>query len=210
MRPLFVTGIGTHIGKTVVAAILTEALGADYWKPIQAGELLHTDTMKVAGFISHPQSTIHPETYRLSLPMSPHIAAEQDGITIDLDQFLLPVTHNRLIIEGAGGLLVPLNKDALVIDLIKKLDAEVILVSRHYLGSINHTLLSALALRHYHIPVRGIIFNGSPAAGTEAIILAHTGYPLLGRVNEETIIDKAMILRYAASFSNLYNNGATR
>ena len=139
---LFVTGIGTEVGKTVIAAILTEALEADYWKPVQAGDLDYSDTHKVRDLVSNDKSVFHPETHALHHPMSPHAAAERDGVEISLDDFQLPQTENNLIVEGAGGLMVPLNSKDCIIDLIEKLDIEVVLVSRTYLGSINHTLLS--------------------------------------------------------------------
>jgi dethiobiotin synthetase len=203
---IFVTGIDTNAGKTLVSAILVEALKADYWKPIQAGEADNTDTMKVAALVSNKVSVLHPEAYKLQEPMSPHIAAEKEGITIDIDSIKLPQTNNHLIIEGAGGLLVPISGTALIIDLIMKLDVEVVLVSRNYLGSINHTLLSAMALKANNIKVKGIIFNGNPVDGTEAMILSHTGYKLLGRIRDEEAIDKTTILRYAEQFSNSLQN----
>ncbi len=197
MKKIFVTAIDTNAGKTVVSAILTEALKADYWKPVQAGELHDTDTMKARALVSNSTSVFHEETYRLKTPMSPHAAAARDGVTIDLDSIKLPTTDNTLIIEGAGGLMVPLNENEFVIDLIKKLDAEVVLISRHYLGSINHTLLSAATLKQYGVKVRGIIFNGDEIEGTEEIILKHTGYKHIGTIGEEEVIDKEMVSRYA-------------
>lgn len=201
MNKIFVAGIDTNVGKTIVAAILTEALKADYWKPVQAGDLHNTDTMRVKSLISNTVSVFHPESYRLDIPASPHVAAARKGIEIELDKFIIPQTNNTLIIEGAGGLMSPLNNNAFNIDLIQKLDASVILVSRNYLGSINHTLLSALALRQYNIKVKGIIFNGEEMEGTESIILHHTGYKLLGRIEEEETIDKNMVSRYAATIN---------
>ena len=197
MEKIFVTAIDTNAGKTIVAAILTEALKADYWKPVQAGELHDTDTMKARALVSNEVSAFHPETYRLKTPMSPHAAAARDGITIDLDAIKLPETDNTLIIEGAGGLMVPLNDNEFVVDLIKKLDAEVVLISRHYLGSINHTLLSAAILKQHGIKVKGIIFNGDEIEGTEEIILKHTGYKHLGTIVEEEVVDREMVSRYA-------------
>lgn len=197
MQKIFVTGIDTNAGKTLISAILAEALKADYWKPVQAGDLHDTDTMKVRALVSNEQSVFHPEGYRLTIPMSPHVAAARDGVTITLDNIKLPETDNTLIIEGAGGLMVPLNDTEFVVDLIKKLDAEVILVSRHYLGSINHTLASALVLKQYEIRVRGIVFNGDEIDGTEDIILKHTGYKHLGTIAEEDVIDKVMVGHYA-------------
>ena len=201
MKRYFVAGIDTNVGKTVVCAILTEALKADYWKPIQAGELDHTDTHKVQALVSNARSKFHREAYRLKTPMSPHAAAKRDAITINLNRIVAPATLNDLIIEGAGGLLVPINDSEMILDVVKKLDAELILVSRHYLGSINHTLLSALALKEYGIKVKGIIFNGDEIEGTESIILQHTGYRLLGRIEEEEVVNKEMISMYALQFA---------
>src|SRR4051812_24407900 len=130
----FVTGIGTGIGKTLVSAVLTEKLKADYWKPIQSGDLENSDTLKVKALVSNSITIFHPETYCLTQPFSPHKSANLDGIEIDPARFVIPPTNNTLIIEGAGGLMVPLNDNFLIIDLIKKLNAEVILVSQNYLG----------------------------------------------------------------------------
>ena len=152
---LFVTGIGTDVGKTVISAVLTEKLGADYWKPVQAGDLDNSDTIKVKELVSNSQSVFHDESFRLNHPMSPHAAAQREGVEINLDDFKIPETANNLVIEGAGGLMVPLNDRDCLIDLIETLGAEVVLVSRNYLGSINHTLLSIEALKSRGIPVRG-------------------------------------------------------
>lgn len=197
----FITGIGTNIGKTIVSAILTEGLEADYWKPIQAGDLDHSDSLKVQSFISNSTTKIHPEAYRLNQPMSPHAAAKLDNINIDLEKIVLPKTTNNLIIEGAGGLMVPLNKKELVIDLIKKLDAEVILVSQNYLGSINHTLLSLEILKSKNLKVLGIIFNGKPNLETENYILNYSGVKYLGRIDEHQQITREVVLSYKNKFS---------
>jgi dethiobiotin synthetase len=172
MQPLFITGIGTGIGKTLVAAIITEALGAAYWKPVQAGFDEGTDTDWVEQRISRPDGRIFPEAYKLILPASPHIAAREEGVIISLDriadQFHAirsapgpagPAPAPFLVIEGAGGLLVPLNDTQFVLDLAQKLDAIVLLVSRNYLGSINHSLLTAAACRAQGLRVAGWIFN---------------------------------------------------
>ncbi|MFV8344706.1 dethiobiotin synthase [Flavobacterium sp. ZB4P13] len=198
MKRYFITGIGTDIGKTIVSAILVEALKADYWKPVQSGDLHQTDTMKVQGLISNSTSHFFPEAYRLTEPMSPHAAAAIDGVTINLDSIIVPPTNNNLIIEGAGGLMVPLNDDSLVIDLIEKLKVEVILVSRNYLGSINHTLLSVEALQSRNIPIKGIIFNGNPVNTSEKFICEYTGLKSLFHIDDETTIDKQTILKYAS------------
>ena len=166
-KPIFITGIGTGIGKTIVSAVLVEKLKADYWKPVQSGELDNSDTMKVKSLVTNTASVFHPEAYRLTQPYSPHKSAALDKTTIDPAKIILPETNNNLVIEGAGGLMVPLNDNFLMIDLIKQLGAAVILVSQNYLGSINHTLLSVQALKQYQIPVKGIIFNGKRDAYSE-------------------------------------------
>ena len=169
-QPIFITGIGTGIGKTIVSAILVEKLKADYWKPVQSGDLDNSDTMKVKSLVTNSTSIFHPESYRLTQPYSPHKSAALDGVTISLDDIHLPRTDNQLIIEGAGGLMVPLNNHQLMIDLIKKLNASVVLVSQNYLGSINHTLLSIEALVNRNIPIEAIVFNGSPDEYTQNIV----------------------------------------
>lgn len=195
-RPIFITGIGTEIGKTIVSAVLVEKLQADYWKPIQSGELDNSDTMIVESLISNKKTVFHNEAYRLSQPFSPHYSAALDGAEIDLDKINLPQTENQLIIEGAGGLMVPLNDKDLMIDLIQKLDAEVVLVSKNYLGSINHTLLSAELLKMRKIKIRNIVFSGVSNQSSEEIISKHlnTGIiriPFFNTLNKNTILDFA-------------------
>lgn len=192
-KNIFVTGIGTGIGKTVVSAILVEKLKADYWKPVQSGDLDNSDTSKVKGLVSNAITKFHTEAYRLTQPFSPHKSAAIDGITINPENFIIPITDNTLIIEGAGGLMVPLNSNFLMIDLIKKLGVEVVLVSQNYLGSINHTILSIYTLKQYGIPVRGIIFNGPKEAASKDFILSYTGIKLLGDVPEYQMIDQTTI-----------------
>jgi len=192
-KRIFVTGIGTGIGKTIISAILVEKLKADYWKPVQSGELDNCDTMKVKALITNSTTIFHPEAYRLTEPYSPHKSAALDGIIIDPEKIITPKTSNSLIIEGAGGLMVPLNDRFLMIDLIKQLNAEVILVSQNYLGSINHTLLSVYALQQRQIPIRGIIFNGKKDNYSEELILQYTGVALLGHLPEFISIDKKAI-----------------
>lgn len=197
----FITGIGTNIGKTIVSAILTEALEADYWKPIQAGDLEQSDSLKVESLISNTKSKIHQETYRLNQPMSPYAAAKLDNVNIDLEKIVLPKTNNNLIIEGAGGLMVPLNEKELIIDLIKKLDTKVILVSQNYLGSINHTLLSLESLKARNIIVAGIIFNGDVNIETEQFILNYSGAKYLGRIDNHHQINQEIVLSYKNKFN---------
>lgn len=169
-KPLFVTGIGTGVGKTYVSAHLVEMMQADYWKPIQSGDLDQTDTMKVRSMVQNPISFFHPESYRLTQPFSPHKSAELDGIVIDPKKIILPKTQNQLIIEGAGGLMVPLNNSFLMIDLMAQLQAEVVLVVMHYLGSINHTLLSIELLKSRNLTINRVVFNGIKEAYSENVI----------------------------------------
>ena len=193
-KPLFVTGIGTGIGKTIVSAVIVEKLKADYWKPVQSGDLDKSDSLSVQNLISNSTTKIHPESYQLTQPFSPHKSAAIDGITIDPNTIHLPKTNNKLIVEGAGGLMVPLNNEFLIIDLIKKLDIEVVLVSQNYLWSINHTLLSIYALKKYDIPIKGIIFNGAKDIYSKEFILRNSGLELLGHIPEYSVIDRKTII----------------
>ncbi|ATA89083.1 ATP-dependent dethiobiotin synthetase BioD [Capnocytophaga stomatis] len=192
----FITGISTDVGKTIVSAIITEALQADYWKPIQAGDLENSDTHKVKRLISNNKTLFHSSSYALNTPASPHLSAELDGISIDIKKIKRPDTDNHLVIEGAGGLLVPLNQTDTIADLILPSD-KIIIVSRHYLGSINHTLLTYEALKHRNLPVCGIIFSGKENKSSESIILKKTGAKFLGRIDEEPYFDKNVISYYA-------------
>lgn len=191
----FVTGIDTDSGKTLVSAILCEALEADYWKPVQAGLPKDSDTVKA--LISNTGTRIHPEAYLLQTPASPHAAAKIDGVDIRLDNFRLPETLNTLIIEGAGGCLVPLNDHDFVIDIARRLHSHIILVADLYLGSINHTLLTCEALTSRKLTVKGIIFNGDSNAESERIILHHTGLPRLLNIPREKNITRETVRHYA-------------
>ena len=196
---LFITGISTNVGKTIASAIITEALEADYWKPIQAGDLDNSDSHFIKSKITNQKSIIFPNAYQFNTPASPHFAAELDGITIDLKNIIEPKTTNHLVIEGAGGVFVPLNNTDLVIDLIQP-DYKVIVVSRHYLGSINHTLLTIEALKNRKINIAGIIFNGDENTATETIILNKTGLKCIGRIESEPYFDPTVIREYANLF----------
>ena len=157
----FVTGIGTNVGKTVVSAILTQALEADYWKPIQSGTVEGSDSAFVRSMISNSKTVIHPEAYLLKEPLSPHFAAKLENVNIELEAIILPETTNTLLIEGAGGLLVPLNERYYVIDLAKQFDCEIVLVVSNYLGCINHALLSIDYLLNRQLKIHSLVFNGS-------------------------------------------------
>jgi dethiobiotin synthetase len=202
---LFITGIGTDVGKTVASTIIVEALEADYWKPIQAGDLEISDTYKVKSKISNQKSHFHPNAYALNTPASPHYAAAVDGISIDLKTIKEPTTKNHLVIEGAGGILVPINDTDCVVDLIRP-DYKVIVVSRHYLGSINHTLLTIEGLKSRAIQIAGIIFSGNENKATEEIILNKTNLKCIGRIDDEPYFDNNVIRYYADKFrDNLLN-----
>lgn len=193
----FITGISTEVGKTVASAIITEALQADYWKPVQAGELDNSDTHTVKKLITSSTTTFHASAFNLVTPMSPHAAAIIDGVHISAKKIKRPNTKNTLIIEGAGGLLVPLNETETIVDLILPTD-RVIVVSRHYLGSINHTLLTIEALRSRSLTVHGILFSGAAHPSTEDVIANMSQVPILGRIDEEPYFDANVVKEYAA------------
>ncbi len=195
----FITGISTDVGKTIASAIFVEALEADYWKPIQAGELENSDTHKVQSLVSNSKSKFHKSAYDLVTPMSPHAAAEIDGVNISSEKITRPKTKNNLIVEGAGGLLVPLNEKETIIDLIQQKD-KVIVVSRHYLGSINHTLMTLELLKQRNLNVFGIIFSGDENPSSEAIIKKMSSASILGRIEEEPYFDANVIKEYAEQF----------
>ena len=199
-KTYFITGISTEVGKTIASAIVTEALEADYWKPVQSGDLDYSDTHKVQNLISNRKSVFHPNSYALRTPMSPHASAEIDGIPIELDKITVPKTKNHLVIEGAGGLLVPLNNSDTILDVIQP-DYKVIVVSRHYLGSINHTLLTLNLLKQKGFDV-SLIFSGNKHPTTEHIIKKMSEVEIIGRIEEEPYFDKNVIREYAEKFKD--------
>lgn len=192
--PIFITGTGTDVGKTLIAAILTEAMHADYWKPVQAGFSDGTDSLFVEEMISNKKTKIHPELYRLKMPASPHLAAPAEGKEIKIKEIVehLPKTENQLIIEGAGGLMVPLNTNELMLNLIKKLEAKVIIVSKNELGSINHSLLTASVLKKENVNVFGWIFT-EEYKSYEQEISQWSGFPVIGSVKHLSVISKETI-----------------
>lgn len=193
----FITAIDTDSGKTLVSAIFCEALKYDYWKPVQAGTPKDSDTIKALT----ENIVIHPEAYFLNTPASPHASAKIDGIEIDLKSIRVP-KNSGLIIEGAGGCLVPLNDSDFVIDLVPRVNAEIILVADLYLGSINHTLLTVELLKARKYTVKGIVFNGKPNPESERIILQHSNYHCLLRVTPEDQVNKATVKKYAEILKN--------
>lgn len=198
-KTYFVTGISTDVGKTVVSAILTEALKADYWKPIQSGTNESCDKTTVSKLVSNKKTNYFSNSYAFKAPLSPDAAAAIENEEIDLNKVIQPKTENHLVIEGAGGLLVPLNKHQTIVDLIPT-HAEVILVSRHYLGSINHTLLSIAYLKQLGF-VPKLIFVGDENKATEKAIVDFGDVDVIGRVpileelNQETIKEAATNLK---------------
>lgn len=198
-QKIFVTGISTDVGKTIASAIITEALKADYWKPVQSGDLKYSDTHRLKELVSNSETRFHPNSYALKVPISPHAAAAIDGITIDRDKIVVPDTGNILVIEGAGGLLVPLNDTDTILDILRP-EYKVVVVSRHYLGSINHTLLTVNLLKQKGFDVF-VIFSGKEHPTTEQIIQKMTGVPVIGRIDEEKEFTPEVIRRYADKFS---------
>lgn len=194
MKPIFITGTGTDVGKTLVAAIVTEALEADYWKPVQAGFADGTDSLFVSSMLSNNQSKVHPELYKLQMSASPHLAAEAENIEIKIKNIVnhLPKTKNTFVIEGAGGLMVPLNKKKLMLNLILKLKAQVIIVSKNELGSINHSLLTAAVLKKEKADVLGWIFN-EEYKNYEEEIAGWSGFPVIASVKHLPVISKETI-----------------
>jgi len=195
-QTFFITGISTEVGKTVASAIVTEALEADYWKPIQAGDLDYSDTHKVKEFVGNDKTVFHDNAFKLHTPMSPHAAADIDGVSIKASEIKRPETENNLVIEGAGGLLVPISETETILDLIQPED-KVIVVSRHYLGSINHTLLTIDKLKQAGKTIHGILFSGEEHPTTESVIAKMSGVPILGRIDEEPYFDKMVVKEYA-------------
>ncbi len=198
----FITAIGTDSGKTIIAAALAQALQADYWKPIQAGYPTDSDTVK---HLTNGQKKIHPEAYLLKNPMSPHAAAKLENICIDLKRIKAPTTQNPLIIEGAGGCLVPVNDDETVVELAKHCEAEILLVANNYLGSINHTLLTIDFLKRNNYPVKAIIFNGEPNIETENIILNKSGLTCFYKVPKLKSIDSQTITELGKVFKRRWD-----
>jgi dethiobiotin synthase len=195
----FITGISTEVGKTISSAIVVESLQADYWKPIQSGDLDNSDTMKVKSLISNSISTFFPSSYEFDYPASPHLSAQMEGRHIELAHIKRPHSSNTLVIEGAGGLFVPLNERNTILDLMLPTD-KIVLVSRHYLGSINHTMLSVEALQRRGLNIFGIIFSGEENTATESWIASYTQIPIIGRIEEEPFFDKNTIKKYADLF----------
>jgi dethiobiotin synthetase len=205
MQSIGVIGIHTEIGKTITSAVIVEALACDYWKPIQAGELEKSDTITVKSLILNPHSVLHKEAYRLKLALSPHSAANRENLEIELDNIKLPLTNNNLVVETAGGLLSPINNFQTNLDLILHLNIPVVLVSKSYLGSINHTMLTIHVLKQNNIEIKGIIFNGQKNMDSENFILLNSKLRYLGNIDEAPV-NKEMILSHANKLKDNLKN----
>jgi dethiobiotin synthetase len=193
-RTIAIAGIHTGVGKTIASAVLTKALQADYWKPVQAGDLDNSDTITVQQLVGENHTCMfHPEAFRLTQPLSPHLAAAMDGVTIDHTQLRLPQTTNTLLVETAGGLHSPMSDTATMVDFIQHHQLPVILVTRHYLGSINHTLAAIEVLRQRQIPLLGLIVSGDAHEASEQFITNYSGVPVSAHIPEMTTPDAAQV-----------------
>jgi len=197
MTKMIVIGIGTEVGKTVVSAILTTLLSGDYWKPIECGG---SDSRAVQELLDPVRHCVHKSAYSFSKPVSPHEAAAHEEVEISLKHLKVPFTKRPLVIETAGGICTPLTLRMTNIELLQYLHSPLVVVSKHYLGSINHTLLTVDSLKKRGLSIVGIIFNGSPNVATEQAILEMTELPLLGRIFPEPIINTHIVKRYAAGW----------
>ncbi|MEI8278363.1 MAG: dethiobiotin synthase [Bacteroidota bacterium] len=193
-----ITGIHTDIGKTIATAVLAEALKADYWKPVQAGNIEDRDSLQVQLLISNGANRVHPESVILSEAISPHEAAKIDGKKIDFTTFTFPKTKNLLLIETAGGVLSPMADNTTMADFVKHYQLPTILVTNNYLGSINHSLLSIEVLQNRGINILGIIANGHPNSSSEAYIEKYSGIPIIARIPFFKSITAVAIQQHAA------------
>ena len=180
MRGVFVTGTDTDVGKTLVAAWLTQAWGADYWKPVQTGAADITDYGTVTKLV--PGAVIHPSAYVFQAPLSPHEAARRERARIDLSALVAPVTSNLLVVEGAGGAMVPLNEVALTVDFMERLGLPAVIVARSGLGTINHTLMTLEVLRRRRIPILGVVMNGQRNPANRQAIEHFGAVPVLAEI----------------------------
>lgn len=202
MKGFSIVGIGTDVGKTLVSMAAVEVLEGAYFKPVQAGDLDKSDTNKVQKWCSTGIEIID-EVYRLSKPMAPHAAAEIDGVQIQLEKIIKPKISRPLIIEGAGGIFVPLNEKETMLDLYKKMDLPIILVSRHYLGSINHTFLTIEAIRQAGLKIAGIVYVGESSEHSENIIDTFYKLKVLGRIALPKELSRAYVQQSANELSGL-------
>ena len=202
MKGVVVAGIGTDVGKTVASAILCEVLGAKYWKPVASGAADGpAESFAVSALISGGAARVFPETYLFQRSLSPHVAASLEGREVHLDAFEIPACSEPLVIELAGGVMVPLNDRETNLDLLKRFGLPVIIVSRHYLGSINHTLLTLEVLRAQNVDVRGVIFNGKELPDTERTISSLGSVEVVGRIPHLDVVNADAVRRVASTWS---------
>lgn len=200
-KKYFVSGIGTDVGKTVASAILCKALDAAYWKPVQSGTILGSDKDTIRNLCGDDQ-VIFEERYALKEPLSPHTAARIEGLNIDVDKLEAPEYSGNLIVEGAGGLMVPITREVLYNEWIKNQNLPVILVSRHYLGSLNHTLLSLALLKSLEIEITGVLFIGKDNDQNEALICERYEVRNLGNIPETSVVNATFVQIYADELVN--------
>lgn len=200
MKRIIVTGNGTDVGKTVASAVLVTKLDADYWKPVQCGYPGASDSHVVSQLVDKRKHRIHPPAYSLKAFLSPHHAARLEDVTINVEKIVPPSTDRPLVIESVAGVMVPLTTNTLTIDLFKSWDAHWVIVSKNYLGSINHTLLTIETLKRRGVKLLGLIFNGEPNLDSESAIIANSQLPVIGRLLPEPILDINIIQRYATQW----------
>lgn len=202
---IFITGIGTDVGKTVISSIFTQALGAHYWKPVQCGSLDHPDSSTVMLLAGIETERLVPSAYSLKRPMSPHAAAAKEGVRIELDNILTAASDQMTIIEGAGGVLVPINDEHFIIDIASRLRCRVVIVVSYYLGCINHALLTIAEIKQRNIRIMGLVFNGTKNEDTRDILLKMSGLPCLLEVSHESVLDRSTIGNYASTLRERLN-----
>jgi dethiobiotin synthetase len=204
---LFVTGTDTNVGKTVLSALLVAALDATYWKPIQTGSSEGTDRQAVMRWAELPEERTLPECYCFELPVSPHLAAKHGGVKIRLDRIRKPhlASGGPLIVEGAGGVLVPINDSQTMLDVMKHLAMPVVIASRSALGTINHTLLTVKALRDAGIEIRGVVMIGKENRENERAVEHYGEVPIAGRIPVLETIDRGALLNaFRSNFDGKY------
>jgi len=199
----FVTGIGTNVGKTVVSAVLVEALEADYWKPIQCGYPRDLDTVR--SLVSNRRSKFWPEHVLLKEPASPHQAAHMEQTSLSIADMAPPSVNHDIIVEGAGGIMVPLNNEEYMIDMLQNFTDQVIVVIRLYLGCINHSLLTLDLLKNKGVTIKGLVFNGPSNVYSQQAIKNCTQAPTLLHIPQVDNVDQKQIRQWAQELNKQWN-----
>ncbi len=198
IQSIAIAGIHTGIGKTIASAVIAEAIGADYWKPVQAGAE-ERDAVTVQQLLTNGETRVHKEAIVLSQPMSPHAAAAIDDIVVDYTKFIWPQSKNKLIVETAGGLLSPMSSSTTMADFISHYKLPVILIAQNYLGSINHTLLTLEVLKSRGIKLLGLVMNGAANTSSESFIEEYSHVPIIARITHIDIADNHNIVKCATT-----------